>query len=30
MTEEDIIRDSIKVKNTTEIFKNFADFYYGK
>lgn len=30
MTEEDIIRDNIKVKNTTEIFKNFADFYYGK
>ena len=30
MTEEDIIRDRIKVQNTIEIFKNFADFYYGK
>ena len=30
MTEEDIIKDNIKVERTREIFKNFADFYYGK
>jgi hypothetical protein len=30
MTEDDIIKDKIKIQNTMEIFKNFADFYYGK
>ena len=30
MTENDVIKDNIKIQETIEIFKNFADFYYGK